>query len=401
VSASQRVIVAAVGWTGHVFPALALACELRASGHEVLVETFERWRAPIEELGLRFEPAPEQLNVPGISESADAPTLAEAARATGDLLADFGPAAVVSDLWTVAPALAAEVASVPQATLIPHPYPAHEPGLPFYPLGLLPPRTRLGGLAWRALRPAAGTRLPNTRLRHVRRTLDRTRAELDLPPLADYDGQISDRLAMVATFPQLEYPRRWPAHVHVVGPLPFELPDDGGAEPPPGEEPLVLVAPSTERDPERTLIAETLEALADEPVRVLATINRRGEAWSGPLPRNARVVDWLSYATSMPGAAAVVCHGGHGTLTRALAAGVPVLVSPAAGDMAENGARVAWAGAGVMVPQRLSGAASLRLAIRRLLSDPRFRVRAAELADWARSHDGPGTGARLVESLAR
>jgi UDP:flavonoid glycosyltransferase YjiC (YdhE family) len=163
----------------------------------------------------------------------------------------------------------------------------------------------------------------------------------------------------------------------------------------------VLVAPSTERDPERTLIADTLEALADEPVRVLATINRRGEAWSGPLPHNARVVDWLSYGASMPGAAAVVCHGGHGTLTRALAAGVPVLVSPAAGDMAENGARVAWAGAGVMVPQRLSGPASLRLAIRRLLSDHRFRERATELADWARSHDGPGTGARLVESLAR
>ena len=43
----------------------------------------------------------------------------------------------------------------------------------------------------------------------------------------------------------------------------------------------------------------------------------------------------------MPQADLVICHGGHGTVARALAAGVPVLCCPAVGDMAENGARVA------------------------------------------------------------
>ena len=97
-----------------------------------------------------------------------------------------------------------------------------------------------------------------------------------------------------------------------------------------------------------------LEALAEEPVRVVATTNRLG----GPLPDappNAVVVDWLSYSQLMPQAALVVCHGGHGTVARALGAGAPALCCPAVGDMAENSARVAWAGAGLMLPWRLTG----------------------------------------------
>ena len=37
------------------------------------------------------------------------------------------------------------------------------------------------------------------------------------------------------------------------------------------------------------------------------------------MPANARLVDWVSYARTMPHCDVVVCHGGHGTLARALA----------------------------------------------------------------------------------
>ena len=52
----------------------------------------------------------------------------------------------------------------------------------------------------------------------------------------------------------------------------------------------------------------------------------------------------MSYARTMPRCDLVVTHGGHGTLARALASGCPVVVCPAGGDMAENAARVDWAG---------------------------------------------------------
>src|SRR5439155_20823938 len=106
---------------------------------------------------------------------------------------------------------------------------------------------------------------PRRGLEQGRVELNDTRARLGLPPLDRVHGGISDRLALVATLPQLEYPRTWPAHVHVAGPLFFELPSEDVAVPE-GDEPLVLVAPSTVHDPSGRLLLSALAALADEPV---------------------------------------------------------------------------------------------------------------------------------------
>jgi UDP:flavonoid glycosyltransferase YjiC (YdhE family) len=175
----------------------------------------------------------------------------------------------------------------------------------------------------------------------------------------------------------------------------FELPH-GDIELPEGNAPLVLVASSTSQDPDRRLVRTVLEALADEPVRVAATTNREGVAPGIPVPANAVVVDWLSYSQVMPLASLVICHGGHGTVTRALAEGVPVLVCPAIGDMAETGARVAWAGVGLMLPGRLLGPAPLRWVTRRLLSDERV---AAQATSVGAATDGSARGAELIENL--
>ncbi len=303
---------------------------------------------------------------------------------------------VVSDILTLAPALAAERAGLRWATLIPHVYPVHEEGLPFFAIGALEPRTAVGRGLWRRALPVllGG-------LRQGREELNRSRAAVGLAPLERFHGGISERLALVATFPQLEYGRRWPAGVRVVGPMTFELPYPD-VELPGGDGPLVVVAPSTAQDPGGRLVRVALEALADEPVRVLATTNRRGS--DEPLPRapaNAVVVDWLSYSQAMAVADLVVCHGGHGTVARALGAGVPLLCCPAVGDMAENGARVAWSGAGLMLPWRLTAPGALRLAVRKALAEAELRSRAGEIASWAAANDGAQRGAELVEALAR
>ena len=68
---------------------------------------------------------------------------------------------------------------------------------------------------------------------------------------------------------------------------------------------------------------------------------------------------------------------------------------------AENGARVAWAGAGLTLPWRLMGPTTLRLTVRRLLSEGSFAERAGEIAAWSEENDGPRRAAELVEELAR
>jgi UDP:flavonoid glycosyltransferase YjiC (YdhE family) len=103
----------------------------------------------------------------------------------------------------------------------------------------------------------------------------------------------------------------------------------------------------------------------------------------------------------MPEADLVISHGGHGTSVRALAEGVPILSCPAFGDMAENGARITWAGAGLMLPRPLLGPRALRAAARRILREPRFAERAGELAAWNAANDGAKRGAEVVERHAR
>ncbi len=387
--------MAAFGDPGHAFPAIALARAAQRRGHEVLVETWERWREAVEAQGLGFTAAEEyKVFPPPAPGSAEGASAADAALALLPLMEDFRPDVVVSDILTVAPALAAEKAGRRRATLIPHVYPVHQPGMPFFSFGAQPPRTALGKAMWRAWLPVL-----TSGLRRGRREMNEARAAVGLAPVARFHGGISSELALVATFPQLEYPRRWPAHVEVTGPMEFELPYPE-IELPQGDAPLVLVAPSTAQDPELRLVRATLEALAEEPVRVVATTNRLESGTPPDAPANAVVVDWLSYSQLMPKAALVVCHGGHGTVARALAAGTPALCCPAAGDMAENSARVAWAGAGLMVPWRLTGASSLRWAARRILGDREFSERAATIAQWARENDGAERGAELVEQLA-
>jgi UDP:flavonoid glycosyltransferase YjiC (YdhE family) len=391
-----RLLVAAFGDPGHAFPAIALARELAGRGHEVLVETWERWREPVEELGLGFTAAQEYTVFPPPGpDTPDGQTAAAAARALARLMDEFQPDLVVSDILTLAPTLAAEVAGVPHATLIPHVYPVQEPGMPLYSLGMRPPRTVVGRLGWKATGPLLGMGL-----RRGRDELNETRGRLGLGPIERFHGGISELLAIVGSFPHLEYPREWPAHVRVTGPLFFELPGEEVALPE-GDGPLVMIAPSTSQDPECALLRVALDALAEEPVRILATTNRHRPERPIEVPANAELVDWVLYSQVMPAADVVICHGGHGTVARSLAVGTPLLVCPFVGDMAENAARVAWSGTGLSVPRRLLSRRAVRLAVRELLGEGRFTARAGSIAEWTEAHDGAATAANLIEEAAR
>ena len=291
--------------------------------------------------------------------------------------------------------MAGELLGLPVATLIPHVYPVGAPGVPPYAFGARLPRTPVGRRAWNGFDP-----LMQAGLRRGRAELNATRERLGLPPVARLHGGLSQRLCLVATLPQLEYPRDWPSSVHVVGPMVWEPPFEA-VDPPPGDAPLVLVAPSTAQDPDQVLLRAAVAGLAREPVRVLATWNRRlpvDPVLAGP---NTRVVEWISYGKTMPQCALVILHAGHGTMVRALASGCPVLAIPHSGDMAENAARADWAGVGARLPWRFVSPLGVRLAVRRVLRDRAMRARVASLAAWAGEHDGAVRGAELVEELAR
>jgi UDP:flavonoid glycosyltransferase YjiC (YdhE family) len=389
-------LVAAFGDPGHAFPAIALGTELARRGHDVTLETWSRWREAVEREGMRFAAAPEYEVFPS-RDMVLKPYVAavRASDSTREVIRECDPEVVVADIITSAASLAAQAEGRQWATLIPHVMPTGAPGFPIYSIGAVHPRTALGRRFWSRARPLVMRGEEQGRVE-----LNEARRRVGLPPLPYTHGGISRELAIVATFPQLEYARaeQWPG-MRVTGPLLWEQPF-GDVELPPGDAPLVLVAPSTSQDPEQRLVRAALEGLADSPVRVLATTNRRPPPSPIPVPANAGLVDWVSYARTMPLCDAVVCHAGHGTVARSLACGVPVVACGHAGDQAENAARVRWAGTGVSLPRRFQTATGVRLAVHRLLAQPSYRRRAEELRDWAAANDGAGRAADAVEELA-
>jgi UDP:flavonoid glycosyltransferase YjiC (YdhE family) len=395
----RRVFLGAFGDPGHAFPMIALGAELARRGHAVALQTWAKWREHVEREGMTFVAAQEYQVFPTQERPLKPYEAAErAARESVAQIEAWRAEAVVADIITLAPALAGELAGVPVATLVPHVDPRPGDGFPIYSIGARLPRTELGRTLWNR-----GHRLMvKGGLEQGREQLNETRRRLGLAPREYVHNGVSRELALVATLPHLEYPRARPyPNAHVTGPLLWEIPGEPGVDPPPGDGPVVLVAPSTSQDPDHRMLRAALAALAGEPVRVIATWNRRTPDPPLDVPANAVVVDWLSYANTMPACDVVLCHAGHGTVVRALASGCAVVCCPAAGDMNENASRVDWAQLGTRLPRRFVTPLGVKLAVRKALASPRISERVAEAAQWCAGNDGAAHAADLVEDLAR
>ena len=313
---------------------------------------------------MAFAAAPEYQVFPQGPEPLDFyEAVAHAAQDTLPLVRELQPDVVVADILTLAPALAAEMDGRPWATMIPHVHPARPPRAS---------RSTRSARACRVRRRAVrcGAELsPSSRAGSSAGAASSTRRERVwvCRALDHVHGGISTELAIVATFPQLEYPRPWPAHVHVVGPLMWEPP---AQEDPLGElereisshdeRPLELVAPSTAQDAEHRLLHAVAARSGGRPGAGARDLEPAVALAAAPGPRQRPGVGLGRLHPRDARSAVVVCHAGHGTLVRALSCGCAVVACPAVGDMNENAARVDWAGAGVRLPRRFISPANRR-----------------------------------------
>ena len=97
-----------------------------------------------------------------------------------------------------------------------------------------------------------------------------------------------------------------------------------------------------------------------------------------PNAANVHVCVSAPHSQLLKEAIAIVTHAGHGTVIRALAAGVPVVCMPMGRDQNENAARVVFHGAGVRLRPTAS-AAEIRQAVRGVMASPRYRDSARRL----------------------
>jgi UDP:flavonoid glycosyltransferase YjiC (YdhE family) len=166
------------------------------------------------------------------------------------------------------------------------------------------------------------------------------------------------------------------------------------------DKPLILASLSTGQQNQRPVLERLCRALAEVDAEALVTT---GAAMSpeglgrGPLMSLERDVPHEAVA---PMADLIVTHAGHGTLSLALAAGVPVLCLPGGGDQPANADRVV----ALELGERLDLGAppeAVADAVRRLLADKTLRERARAFARIVAAEPGPGPALNRIEALAR
>jgi UDP:flavonoid glycosyltransferase YjiC (YdhE family) len=120
------------------------------------------------------------------------------------------------------------------------------------------------------------------------------------------------------------------------------------------------------------VLERAIEGLGRLDVRVLVTTGPAIDPASLLAAPNAVVLRSAPHAKLFPEAAVVVTHAGMGTVTRALAAGVPLVCLPMGRDQLDVAARVVYANAGVRLRPSAKPAA-IAAAVERVIREPGFR----------------------------
>ena len=222
--------------------------------------------------------------------------------------------------------------------------------------------------------------------------LDAVRAEHGLPAC---DGVLHPSLTVVPVPPSFRDPRDpLPASAVHVRP--------GGWTAERGGEPLVLVTLGTVFPQESgDLFGRLLAAVRDLPVEVLVTVGPAIDpAELGPYPSHVRVEQFVPLAQVLPRCAAVVTHGGSGTVVAALSAGVPCVVLPMGADQPQNADRCVALGVGRALDAVTATPAEVEVAVLAVLHDPAYRVAAEGVRAEVAALPGPERAAVLLEQHA-
>ena len=367
-----RVVLATNAATGHVYPLLGLAEALRADGHAVTFVTTADLTAWLEGLGFATRTAGETIwTAVGAVQERD-PDLTthlprdEAWRLDAELFAFELPRRNTIPLAEVIGDLHPDLVVFESANL--------------------------------------GARLAASRLGIPAVCLDLWAAGRWHVPQSELEARLRAAWAEVSTDPLPVDPLYGVARLDPAPPsLTAPRPDSGGsttrripmrqlawgdpALPPvqldrPGTRPLVYLTLGTVGWGSAELLREALAGISSQPVDVLVAVGAHFDpAELGALDDSVRVERFVRQDLLWPHVAAVVHHGGSGTLLGAATHAVPQLVLPSGADQFQNATVLAGSGAGRAVPPGEVTVASVSDGVADLLDDPSYRIAARQLQD--------------------
>lgn len=414
-----RFLISTMPGAGTMAPAQPVAAALLRRGHQVWWHTGKAGEARVAGTGARFVPfdrTPTWDELPPVPDPGQTGFAAVNTmmrrlfvdRAPGQLadyeaiLADFPADALITDASCLGADLLRGRGGPPWAVL-------HETALigvcrddPPHGSGGRPPTSALDRLRYRAINWINH----HVALRHVTAAYQECRRGLGVPRMRRgrtvFDALISPYLYLQPATPALEFPRRLPPQVHLIGPL---LPDppDRFARPswwPELEhaDPVVHVTQGTSETNPTDLVLPAIRALAGHPGLVVVTVT--DNATPAELPANVRFAPFIPHQELLPHVDVMVTNGGHNGVLAALARGVPLVAAGWKVDHPEVCARVERAGAGVWLRGPEATPEQIGAAVSEVLGNPSYRENARRIQREIAASDGAVVAVELLERLA-
>jgi MGT family glycosyltransferase len=402
---SYNFLVASWGGPGHLGPTLTAARQLRVRGHDVRFIARADARAPVEAAGFRIATWQRTPHFSPIARSGDhleyvcdnllfGPAAAQGAD-TRDEIQRAATDGLLIDTALFGAILAAEAERVPCALLSPTVSLRPLPGQPPVGSGLPAPRTPEERVAVEA---ASGRFVAV--MNEWLPMLNEARASLLLAPSSDvlelFDRPARLLIAMSAAFDFA--PDFLPSNVRYIGPLldssdwskPWISPWFNGSD-----RPRALISFSTTNQDQTEALQRTISAIGRIEMDAVTTLGPAVDEMTLRAPDNVKLLPSAPHDAVMKEVSLVVTHGGHGTVSRSLSHGLPLLVMPFGRDQSDIAVRVEARGLGLILPPTATEA-EIAAAIARLIREPQFGIAARRFRDITAAEV---SGAPLVREL--
>jgi rhamnosyltransferase subunit B len=244
----------------------------------------------------------------------------------------------------------------------------------------------------------------------VDKPINNVRRTFHVPPRSNlmWTGNLSQRLtALAVSSAFLSRPGDWPESLKMTGFCFWDRPVDWQFSETlktffRGDKPVVAVTAGSVAPEERTLFASyyqtSIESILACGARALVINAPENIAFS---ERRDEVLQlpFVPFSEVFPACAAVIHHGGIGTIAQCLRAGVPSLVVPGGVDQPFNAAQVVQRKAGLWIPRKHYTTRRAEHALKALLSTPIYGKRAREIQAQILQEDGVATLCTAVEQV--
>ncbi len=419
----KHIVLTTFGSFGDVHPYMALALELKARGHRAVIATGNYYREKIEAAGIEFHGVRPEL--PPLDEASELVAKVMDVRTGAEFLfkelltpyvresyADLCEATRRADLLlthvaTLTGPIVAQKTGIPWISSVLAPtsfFSVHDPTVP--PIGpgivhLLRLHPSIARQFMRLVKGKTASWVEN---------VYKLRAELGLPkgehPI--FEGQHSPAMVLAMFSKVLAEPQPdWPPQTIVTG-FPFYDRKDETGMPPAlekflddGPAPIVFTLGSSAIFAAGDFYQESIAAARQLKRRAVLLIGDPVNMPKEPLPDEIAAFEYAPYSQILPRAAAIVHQGGVGTTGQALRAGVPMLVVPFNHDQPDNAMRIARLGVGRSLVRKKYKARRVAAELDKLLSEPAYAQKAAQIGRIVRSEDGASAAADAIESALK